>query len=268
MTITLQQLVQTARETAARQRERLPTAMLDRLLEERELTGRTPGRFRDALRQEHLAVIAEVKGASPVDGELRADLDPPRLAASYERAGAAAISVLTEERYFAGSLEHLAAVAKVATVPLLRKDFIVEEYQIGRAALAGASAVLLIADALAPDRLRELVAYADGYGLDALIEVHDPETLPAAVAAGSGLIGVNNRDLRTMVVDWEHSLRMAESLPSNVVRVAESGIATVAQATSLRSAGYDAILVGSALVRTADPESTLRGLCGVRGGRS
>lgn len=267
MSITLQQLIETARATTARDRGLVPEAELERRLElvrARRPDGRVPaanaGRLRAALRGQSMQVIAEVKGASPVTGTLRADLQPRALAASYAEAGAAAVSVLTEERFFGGSMQHLREVAEQVAVPVLRKDFIVEPYQVRQAALAGAAAVLLIAEALTADELAELVAVAHGLGLDALVEIHAAVSIPAAVDAGSGLIGVNNRDLQTMQVDWRHALEVSDQLPADVVRVAESGIERREQMVALREAGYDAALVGTSLVKAADPAAALRRL--------
>ena len=260
MSITLDDLVAAAERTMEIQRRSLTPEMLRDRVDAEGLTGRPPGRLRAALRGDRLAVIAEVKGASPVDGVLRDGLEPAALAMTYERAGAAAVSVLTEERHFGGSLDHLEAVAAVSALPLLRKDFIVDEYQIERAALSGAAAVLLIAEVLDARRLRELVRHAHGLGLDALVEIHGEASLPAAVDAESGLIGVNNRNLSTMVVDWHHCLRVAGQIPETVVRVAESGISKPEQARAVRAAGFDAILVGTALVRAEDPGAALRAL--------
>ena len=258
MTITLEQLVRTARATAARDRRRLPERELVARL--REAPARRRGRFRDALRGPGLSVIAEVKGASPLEGRLRADLEPVTLARAYAAAGAAAVSVLTEERYFGGALAHLQRVAAAVPLPALRKDFVVEPYQVYQAALAGAAAVLLIADALEAEALRELVALAHACGLDALVEVHDAGAAARAAASGSDLIGVNNRDLRTMRVRWRHCLEVADALPDGVVTVAESGLSEAAQLRAVAAAGYDAVLIGSALVSAPDPGARLRAL--------
>jgi indole-3-glycerol phosphate synthase len=260
VSITLSDLVRAAERSTARQQRSLSLEQVDALMRDRGLVGRLPGALRNALSGPELAVIAEVKGASPVDGVLREGLDPAHLAATYAAAGAAAISVLTEEQHFGGSLDHLEAVAGAVDLPLLRKDFVVTEYQVARAALSGGSAVLLIAEVLPPARLRELVTYAHSLGLDALVEIHDGNSLPAAVAAGSGLIGVNNRNLSTMRVDREHCLRLADRLPRGIVRVAESGLTLPGHAAAVREAGYDAILVGTALVRADDPSEALRAL--------
>jgi len=262
MTITLEQLVGVARAKAAADQEALPGAEILVRISAAGVLARRPGRLVSALRRDGMGVIAEIKGASPVAGQLRAGYDAATIARQYEAAGAAAVSVLTEETYFGGSLEALEQVAAAVEIPVLRKDFIVEAYQIQQAALAGASAVLLIAEVLTPAELGELVAVAHEYRLDALVEVHGGDSLEAASAAGSGIIGVNNRDLETMTVDWRHALEVAADLPRGVVRVAESGISDPGQLAALAAAGYDAALVGSSLMASADPGQALRVLLG------
>ncbi|MFQ5742841.1 MAG: indole-3-glycerol phosphate synthase TrpC [Acidobacteriota bacterium] len=260
MSLLLQDLVDAARETSARQRELTPEPRLRAEAETRAAESGGVGRFRTALQRPGMAVIAEVKGASPLSGILCQSFDPLELARAYAESGAAAISVLTEEKFFAGALRHLEAVSAAVPLPTLRKDFVVEPYQIYQAATAGASAVLLISDLLAASQLRELVEVAHSVGLDALVELHRPALLEACVDAGSGLIGVNNRNLDTMDVELAHSLRLAIQLPREFVRVSESGISTVAEVRLLRQAGYDAVLVGTALVRAEDPGAVLREL--------
>ncbi len=260
MSITLQQLIDTARATTARDRAQIPESELVRRLQEARGAGTAPGRLRTALEGTTIRVIAEVKGGSPVAGTLREDLQPVALAAGYAASGAAAVSVLTEERFFGGSLAHLRAVAEHVDVPVLRKDFIVEPYQVRQAALAGAAAILLIAEALSPPELSELVGLAHELGLDALVEVHDADSVPAAVEARSGLIGVNNRNLKTMQVDWRHALAVASELPDDVLRVAESGIEHRDQLLQLHAAGYHAVLIGTSLVKAPDPAAALRAL--------
>ena len=264
MSITLEELVDTARRTTARQRLRLPEPDL-RGRAETAARSAASGRLLRSLQAPGMAVIAEVKAASPLAGRLRSEFDPVGVAVAYAGNGAAAISVLTEAHYFGGSLEHLASVAAAVDVPVLRKDFIVEAYQIYEAAAAGAAAVLLIAEVCSPETLEELVAVADSVGLDALVEVHDPESVPAAVASGSRLVGVNNRNLRTMEVEFEHSITMAPLLPPELVRVSESGIAELDQLRRLAEAGYDAALIGTSLMRADDPGAALRRL--LAGGR-
>jgi len=259
MTITLQQLVDAAAARSAAEQRVLPRSELRARLDG-DASARTPGRLREALGGATMCVIAEVKGASPVDGSIRKGYEPATIARDYARAGAAAISVLTEPEYFGGSLAALEAVAAAVPVPVLRKDFIVDEYQIDQAALAGAAAVLLIADVLEPERLAELVRYSASLGLDALVEAHEPELIAVAAAAGSAIVGVNNRNLATMRVDWRYSLEVANRLPDGVVAVSESGVSNREQLSSLRAAGYDAALIGSALMRADDPGAALSGL--------
>ncbi len=258
MTITLERLVEVARAKVAVDRETLPAEDLLVRIRQSGALDRRPGRLVSALRRDGMAVIAEIKGASPVTGQLRAGYDNATIARQYEAAGAAAISVLTEETYFGGSLDALEQDVEAVQIPVLRKDFIVEPYQIQQAALAGASAVLLIADVLPATDLRELVAVAHEYRLDAMVEVHRRDSIAAASAAGSGLIGVNNRNLDTMTVDWRYALEVASALPADAVRVAESGISAPGQLTELVAAGYDAALVGSSLMAAADPGQALR----------
>jgi len=262
MTVTLERLVDVARAKAAADREVLPSAELLARIRETGVLDRRPGRMMSALRCGGIGVIAEVKGASPLGGQLRAEYDAAAIARQYEAAGAAAVSVLTEETYFGGSLEALERVVGQVQIPVLRKDFIVEPYQIQQAALAGASAVLLIAEVLTATALIELVEVAREYRLDAVVEVHRGDSVEAALAAGSGIIGVNNRDLETMTVDWRHSLGVVSDLPTDVVRVAESGISEPGQLAELAGAGYDAALIGSSLMTAADPGQALRVLLG------
>jgi indole-3-glycerol phosphate synthase len=205
-------------------------------------------------------VIAEIKRCSPSRGEIRPDFDPVMIAKAYAEAGAAAISVLTDERYFGGHLEYLEAVRRAVPLPLLRKDFIVDPYQVDEARAAGADAVLLIAGALTPAELRALRERAAGLGLDALVEVHDAGQLESALAAGADLIGINNRDLRTFEVDLGVTERLAAEMPEGVVAVAESGIFSAGDVERLEAAGAQAFLVGEALMREEDIGVALRRL--------
>jgi indole-3-glycerol phosphate synthase len=201
-----------------------------------------------------LRVIAECKRRSPSRGVLRPDYDPVAIAGSYGRAGAAAISVLTEPSFFDGHLDHLRAVhAAHPQLPLLRKDFVVDEYQIAEAAVAGASAVLLIVAALDQSTLARLLAYAARLGLDVLTEVHDEEEARRAIDAGASIVGVNNRNLRTLEVSLETSHRLAPLIASARLRVAESGLRTGADLVSLAAAGYGAFLIGERFMTDADP---------------
>jgi len=211
-------------------------------------------------RSDRLNLIAEVKRASPSRGLLREDFDPVALAREYERNGAVAISVLTEEDHFQGALEHLRAIRRAVGVPLLRKDFLFDPYQVYEAAAAGADAVLLIAALLDAAQLRDLRQLAEDLQLDALVEVHDPADLEKALAAGARLIGVNNRDLRTFAVDLTVSFELAKRAPRDVVLVSESGLSARHELEALRRVGYRAFLIGEHLMRAPRPGAALRAL--------
>jgi indole-3-glycerol phosphate synthase len=237
----------------------------DRLAEAAEACDAPTRGFRTALtRGPRPRIVAELKPRSPSRGVIRADFDPVTCAKAYFEAGAAAISVLTDNRYFGGELAHLEIVRSAVPLPLLRKDFVVDAYQIDEARLAGADAVLLIVAAFpGPDsaaEIRRLRQRADSLGLDALVEVHDDREFDIAVASGADLIGINNRDLGTFEVDLEISERLAGRAPDEVVVVAESGIFTAKDVARLESAGADAFLVGEALMREPDPGLALREL--------
>jgi len=205
-------------------------------------------------------VIAECKRRSPSKGVLRADYDPAAIATSYAKAGAAAVSVLTEPTFFDGSLEHLAAVRAVVDVPLLRKDFVVSEYQLLEAKAAGADAVLLIVAALRPVELKVLHDHATRMGLDVLVEVHDAIELSIALDAGARMVGVNNRNLRTLEVDVQASEELIAKMPAEVVGVSESGLRTAADLRQLRNLGYRAFLIGERLMTAAEPGEQLKAL--------
>jgi indole-3-glycerol phosphate synthase len=200
-----------------------------------------------------IRAIAEVKKASPSAGVIRADFDPVAIARSYESHGAAAISVLTDEPFFQGRLEYLAEVRRAVSIPVLRKDFVLDEYQVVEARAAGADAVLLIAECLDDCRLRALHNAIVEWGMTPLVELYDPENLPRVLEAGATVVGVNNRDLRTFVVDLGHSLRLRPKVPRECVFVSESGIADRGDVERLEAAGVDAILVGESLMRQRDP---------------
>jgi indole-3-glycerol phosphate synthase len=222
----------------------------------------------EALRapSDFVKVIAEVKRRSPSKGWIDEHLDAAELARQYELGGASAISVLTDERFFAGSVADLAAVRSSVGLPILRKDFTVCANDVLDAAEMGASAVLLIVAALDDAELETLMALADRLGLDALVEVHDEAEAARAEAAGARLIGVNQRDLRTFEVDPERAQRVAAGLPADVVKVAESGLSDVAGVVRAASAGFDAVLVGECFVRARDPRAAVRDFALVRRG--
>lgn len=206
-------------------------------------------------------IIAEFKRRSPSKGEIRRDADPVITARVYESAGASAVSVLTEEDYFGGSLDDLRAVRKTVSVPILRKDFIFDEYQIYESGAAGADAVLLIVAVLDDDalvRLRRIIE--DELGMDALVEVHTADEMKRVAACGAKIIGVNNRDLQTFRVSLETSVRLAPIAPKDSVLVSESGIESAGDIRRLRSIGYRAFLVGESLMRADDPGLLIRGL--------
>jgi len=216
--------------------------------------------FRAALCARVPAVIAEVKKASPSKGVLCADFDPARIAAEYQRGGASAISVLTDESFFQGSLSHLESVRATVNLPVLRKDFTIANAHIVEAAAHGADAILLIAAILNERELRDFREAAAGYGMAALVEVHNRRELDAAIASGAEIIGVNNRNLSTFEVTLDTSLGLAEHMPPGVVRVSESGIHDAADVARLRAVGYTAFLVGEHLMKSGDPAAALRRL--------
>ncbi len=213
-----------------------------------------------ALRGDRVAVIAEVKRRSPSAGVIRADLDPAERAVSYAGSGAAAISVLTDGPFFGGSLNDLLAAADRISLPLLRKDFILDELQVVEARGAGASGVLLIVRALAPTRLVELLGCVRDWQLDALVEVHSASELEIALNAGARLIGINSRDLDSFRIDTEAAWGILTQVPPNCIAVAESGMGTAADVERAAAAGADAVLVGTALSAAPDPGSLLERL--------
>jgi indole-3-glycerol phosphate synthase len=221
--------------------------------------------FRQALltkSRNGVAVIAELKKASPSKGMIRPDFHPQELARELEQAGAAALSVLTDEEFFQGSLGNLQVASGAVTIPCLRKDFILDEFQLLEARANSADAVLLIVAALTQVELKDLAARARERGLDVLCEVHDRYELKRALDAGCDLIGVNTRDLRTFKVDPATAIHLAGEFPDGIVRVAESGIHSAADIETLRAAGYDAFLIGESLMRAERPGNELRTLLG------
>jgi indole-3-glycerol phosphate synthase len=205
-------------------------------------------------------VIAEHKRRSPSRGAIREDLAPAEVARRYEAGGAIAISVLTDEPFFGGHLDHLAQARAATALPVLRKDFVFDPWQVWEARAAGADAVLLIVAALTDAELRRLLAVAREAGLDTLVEVHDRSELDRALAAGSRVVGVNSRDLKTLAVSLQTALSLAPAIPDDVVAVAESGIRTGADLRRLGDAGFDAFLVGERLMASPDPGEALREL--------
>ena len=223
-----------------------------------------PGAFTAALsRTERWNIIAECKRRSPSRGVLRAQYDPVAIATAYEAAGAAAISVLTEPTFFDGALEHLTAVRSAVSTPLLRKDFIVSEYQLLEARAAGADAALLIVAALTPNELGQLSATAAAIGLDVLVEVHSAEELVVAIDAGAKVIGVNNRNLRTLAVDVHASESLVAMMPKDVVPVSESGLKSADDLSRLSKLGYSAFLMGERFMTDPDPGGALARLLDV-----
>jgi indole-3-glycerol phosphate synthase len=219
------------------------------------------GRFSAAIsRTDRVNIIAECKRRSPSRGVLRADYDPVAIASAYADAGAAAVSVLTEPTFFDGSLEHLCGVRAAVSIPILRKDFIVSEYQLLEAKAAGADAVLLIVSALRPVELKVLHDHAARMGLDVLVEVHDATELAIALDAGARIVGVNNRNLRTLAVDVHASEELIAHVPAEVVAVSESGLRTAEDLLRLRARGYRAFLVGERFMTAAEPGEQLKEL--------
>jgi indole-3-glycerol phosphate synthase len=216
--------------------------------------------FAGALRSKSPAIIAEIKKASPSKGLLSSDFRPIENALEYEDGGAAALSVLTDSRFFQGGLADLQAARSAVALPVLRKDFTVSEYHVVEAAAHGADAILLIAAILSKQQMREYRELAAGFGMASLVEVHDDAELDAALDSGAQIVGVNNRNLHTFQVTLDTSLRLAERIPDGLLKVSESGIETRAQISQLQAAGYHAFLIGEHLMRSASPREALRAL--------
>ena len=258
----LQTIVEATRRITRVRREREPLATLERRAEAMSPDGAA---FEAQLgAPDRVNVIAECKQRSPSKGMLAVSYDPAAIARLYEQGGAAAISVLTEPTFFDGSLDHLASVNAVVSVPLLRKDFIVDEYQLLEARASGADAALLIVAALEQADLVRLQTAAWDMGLAALVEVHDDVELTRAIDSGARVIGVNNRNLRTLQVDVDASHRLAAKLPRHVIGVSESGLKSRADLEQLASAGYRAFLIGERFMTDPDPAGALRMLIGSR----
>ena len=216
--------------------------------------------FQAALTAHRPAIIAEIKKASPSKGLLSSHFDPAAIADAYRQGGAAALSVLTDARFFQGELADLAAAREASGLPVLRKDFTIDELNVIEAAAHGADAILLIAAILTPSEMRLYRDLAASYGMAALVEVHDDAELSAALDSGASILGVNNRNLHDFSVSLETSLRLAEKIPAGVLKVSESGIHDAADVSRLLNAGYDAFLVGEHLMKSPDPAAALRAL--------
>ena len=262
----LSTILATTRVTLDAAKADVPQAELERRAAEHRPRGWASALRRQAARQDanRPAVIAEIKKASPSKGLIRAAFDPAWLARRYRTGGAAALSVLTDEPYFQGSLRNLELASAAAPLPCLRKDFIIDEYQIVEARAHRADAILLIAAVLSATELKRFAEAAHALALDVLVEVHTADELADVLAAlgetGAGAIGVNNRDLKTFDVSQETSLALVDQIPSSVVRVTESGISTPEDIARLRKAGFDAFLIGESLMRQPDPGAALAGL--------
>lgn len=254
----LQTIVENKKEEIARQKKILPLAELRQFL-----TDRTPTRdFAGAIRGRDCAVIAEVKRSSPSQGRIREDFDPVAIARMYEENGASAVSVLTERKFFEGRAAYVPRIAKAVNLPILRKDFIVDPYQIVETRVLGADALLFIARLLDAAKLLDFIGLASELELAALVEVHDEEDLEKAVAAGARLVGINNRDLGTFRTDLEVSIRLARRVPKGITVVSESGIDGRPDIERLMEANIHAFLVGESLMREKDIGRKLRELLG------
>ena len=256
----LSEIIAKKRERVLAATELVPLAQIKHLATEAR-SNAVPHAFRNALQGDGINVIAEFKRRSPSKGVIRPDADLIQIVKSYEAGGAAAISVLTEEDYFSGSLDDLRVVKASVRVPVLRKDFVFDEYQVYESAAAGADAILLIVAALDDDSLLDLRRLAEHtLGLDVLVEVHTPDEMRRAVACGANLIGVNNRDLRTFEVSLETSVSLAREAPSDALLVSESGLRTREDLRRLHAAGYRGFLIGETLMRAEDPQQALNEL--------
>ncbi len=260
----LDRIVEARRERLVIDQRRVPLAVLKMAVRRAE----PPRDFLGALARDGVNVIAELKKASPSRGVLRQQFDPVKLARGFDQAGAAALSVLTEEEHFQGSLEHLRTVHKDVKLPVLRKDFIVDAWQVWEARAAEADSFLLIVAVLGDAALRELIALGRELGMEPLVEVHTEEELSRAIDAGARIVGVNNRDLRTFEVRVETSLALVEKIPEEWIAVSESGLRTREDLARLRAAGFDAFLVGEHLMQAPEPEAALRELLGTGMGQA
>lgn len=221
---------------------------------------RTPINFKNYLLKQNFTVIAEIKRASPLKGDLRSDFNPIFLLRAYEKGGAKAISVITEEVYFKGSLEYLATIRVNTNLPILRKDFIFDPVQIEEAKAFGADAILLIAFILSKDELSELIKYANKLDISSLVEIHNEEELEKALSAGAKIIGINNRNLGTFKVNLNQSIKIFPLIPKNIPVIAESGYNNSKELKEIKKLGFKGVLIGTSLVKSKDPEKKLKSL--------
>lgn len=257
ITMLLEQIVYCKKKELARQESAVPLGVLSSALGDLK----RPRSFRKSLlKRNKLNIIAEVKQASPVKGLLCSRFDPVRLAKAYRHGGAEAISVITEEHFFRGNPSYIAQVKMAVTLPVLRKDFILNEYQVIESRVIGADAVLLIAAILDGYTLKRLLRLSENLKMDALVEVHDRGELDQALAAGAKIIGINNRNLRTFKVSLANTLELIDHIPAGIPVVSESGISTRKEIEQLRQAGVSAALIGESLVRSENPAALLQEL--------
>ncbi|MCM1334738.1 MAG: indole-3-glycerol phosphate synthase TrpC [Bacteroides sp.] len=253
----LQEIARRTKERVVALKKEIPLSSVKRAALKADIT---PPSFRDALRREPIALICEVKRASPSKGMIRQDFPYLNIAKEYEKAGAAAISCLTEPFYFMGKSQYLREIASAVKLPVLRKDFIVDEYMIYETKLIGASAILLICSLLPPKRLKEYLDLAHSLGLSALVEAHDEAEVASAVEAGAQIIGINNRNLRDFTVDLSLSTRLRELVPRDRIFVSESGIRTPEDIQRLRESGVNAVLIGETLMKSGNITEEIRRL--------
>ncbi|NTV54203.1 MAG: indole-3-glycerol phosphate synthase TrpC [Syntrophaceae bacterium] len=254
----LQKIVENRREEVARQREILPIGELRQMLADSPPTRD----FEGAIRNRECAVIAEVKRSSPSKGRIREDFDPVGIAGIYKDNGASAISILTEQKHFEGSAAYVPQISSVVGLPLLRKDFIIDPYQVSETRVLGADALLLIARILGAGELRDFIGLASELGLAALVEVHDEDDVEKAVGSGARIVGINNRDLATFRTDLAVSIGLARRIPKGVTVVSESGINSRGDIERLMGGGIHAFLIGESLMREQDIGKKLRELLG------
>ncbi|HEY6011450.1 MAG TPA: indole-3-glycerol phosphate synthase TrpC [Nitrospirota bacterium] len=255
----LDEIVSYKKEELLETKRRIPLSELKSRVSN---AGPTRG-FRKALETgEGIKLIAEVKKASPSKGVIRADFDPVKIAGTYEESGASCLSVLTEQKFFQGSLEYLGNIREKVGLPLLRKDFIIDEYQIHEARAAGADAILLIAACLEKEQMADYLGIAEQIGLDVLVESHTYPELDRSLLAGAKLVGINNRDLSTFVVNLQTTIDLLRDIPDDRIVVSESGIKTRDDVNRLQKAGVDAILVGESLMREKDIGKKVKELMG------